>query len=75
MVKKSDKVKLSPLVILAFVVLIIYCLCILSPIFWGLLTSVKHIDDFRNNVLGFPRKEFGFAFENYSFVLERFHTA
>lgn len=74
MVKKSDKVKLSPLVILAFVVLIIYCLCILSPIFWGLLTSVKHIDDFRNNVLGFPRKEFGFAFENYSFVLERFHA-
>ena len=74
MVKKSNKTTLSALTIVALVVLILYCLCILSPIFWGVLTSVKHIDDFRNNVLGFPRREFGFAFENYSFVLDRFHA-
>lgn len=72
MVKNKKKIKINTLAIVTLVILIIYCICILSPIFWGFLTSVKNIDDFRHNVLGFPKKQFGFAFENYTFVLSKF---
>ena len=74
MVKRRQRRSLNPVAIIALVILIFYCFCILSPILWGLMTSVKNIDDFRNNVLGLPQKEFGFAFENYPYVLQRFHA-
>lgn len=69
---RTKKRQINPLMIVSLCILIIYCVCLLYPIFWGMLTSVKDINDFRNNVLGFPKKEFGFAFENYPFVLQRF---
>ena len=72
MIKTKERKGLNVLAITAMVILIVYCICILSPILWGLLTSVKSVDDFRNNVLGLPSKEYGFAFENYSYVLQRF---
>ena len=62
----------KPLIIATCIILILYCALLLTPIFWGLMTSLKSVDDFRNNVLGFPQKEFGIAFENYPYVLKRF---
>ena len=43
------------LMILIVVLLIVYAICILAPFFWGVLTSFKTKDDFRNNFgFGFP---------------------
>ena len=74
MVRRENKKQINPVAIVSLVILIIYCICILFPILWGLMTSLKNIDDFRNNVMGLPQKEFGIAFENYPFVLERFEA-
>lgn len=74
MEKTKNKVRFNLVAIIGFAILAVYCLLLLSPIFWGILTSLKNIDDFRNNVLGFPSKEFGFAFDNYPYVLRLFEA-
>ena len=51
MVKKSKKVAITPISIIALIILVVYCVCILTPILWGVLTSVKDIDDFRKRQL------------------------
>lgn len=73
-IKSKKKTNVNYLMIGALAILIIYCACILSPIIWGLMTSVKNIDDFRNNILGLPSFEYGWAFDNYPYVLNLFHA-
>lgn len=70
----KKKIDVNFLFIGALVLLVIYCISILSPIAWGLMTSVKNIDDFRNNILGLPSFEFGWAFDNYPYVLNLFEA-
>ena len=74
MVTTKKKINVNVLAIVSLVVLIFYCICMLFPIFWGMMTSVKNIDDFRNNVLGFASIEYGWAFDNYPYVLSVFQA-
>lgn len=74
MVQTKKKIQINSLAIASIIILIVYCACILIPIIWGMMTSVKNIDDFRNNVLGLPSFEFGWAFDNYPYVLNLFHA-
>lgn len=74
MFKTENKKQINLVAIFAFAILLIYCICILFPILWGFMTSLKDIDDFRNNVMGLPQKEYGIAFSNYPYVLKLFHA-
>lgn len=49
--------------------LFLYALSMIYGIFWGFITSVKSIDEFRRNVIGFPR---AWTFENYVLVFDNF---
>ncbi len=52
-----------------FILLLLYTLVTLFPLFWGVLTSLKSPEEFRLNIIGFPEHwEFG----NYSYVLSSF---
>lgn len=59
--------KISILNILLFVVLVIYTISMIYPMFWALITSVKEQYDFLDNVLGLPTKvmiqNFGTVFQ------------
>ena len=46
------------LMILIVAVLVIYAISILAPFIWGVITSFKTKDDFRNNF------NFGFSYES-----------
>lgn len=52
--KERRKNKISVLAIILFVLLAAYVLSILFPLLWGLMTSVKHYNDFRLDPVGFP---------------------
>jgi len=48
-------------VVVTFVLLVLYCICIITPLLWSLNTSFKSFAEFsKGNVLGLP-KEFTFA--------------
>lgn len=70
-VKKPLRLKkFSSLLLIIFIVLVVYSLSLLYPIFWGIVQSVKKVDEFRLNILGFPKM--GFTFENFTLVIEKF---
>ena len=56
---KKNKVKLSPIDItfktFIMVILIVYTISILFVVFWGLLNSLKAMDDFYSQTLSFPK--------------------
>ncbi len=52
--KKIDKKKVSVLAIILFVILAVYVVSMLFPLIWGLLTSIKHYNNFRTDPVGFP---------------------
>lgn len=54
MKKTQSKKRLNPLVIIFFVVLFVYASSLILMLFWGLMTSVKHFQDFNTNKVGFP---------------------
>lgn len=62
----------SPLMIVLFILLTIYSLFIIYLLVWGIITSLKTVDDFRNNILGFPKQ--GLAFSNFSYVFKNFYV-
>lgn len=69
MVKNKNKIKTSSVVftVISIAVLSIYCLILLTFLFWGLLTSVKAKFDYTFNPSGFfPSSKFGWHFENYA---------
>lgn len=63
------KRKISILNVVLFVVLAIYTLSMLYPMFWAIITSVKEQYDFLDNVLGLPSKV---MIENLGTVFEYF---
>lgn len=63
--------KLSVLNILLFVVLVIYTISMVYPMFWALITSVKEQYDFLDNVLGLPAKV---MIENFGTVIQHFEV-
>ncbi len=68
--KNKRKEKISILNIVLFVILAVYSVFLLYPMFWGVITSVKEQYDFLDNVLGMPSKvmiqNFGTIFEYFS---------
>lgn len=62
----------SPLYIVLFILLLIYAIFIIYLLLWGILTSVKTPDDFRINVVGFPKGKW--AFSNFSYVISKFYV-
>ncbi len=67
--------KTNPVYVVLFTILTVYTLVMFLVLFWAVITSLKHQIDFRTNVLGLPREEFGgIAFENFSIVFSKFQT-
>ena len=46
MIAKQRKEGLSPIAIITLVVLVLYTVSLLFPVFWTIMTSFKHIDDY-----------------------------
>ena len=71
----GKKIRISPLLILLFVVLALYVFTLVGLLFWGLMTSFKDgYNDitFYDNTYGWPRK---FVFVNYTDVFVNFTMA
>ena len=66
--------KMSPLMIILFVVLVIYVISLFVPFVWGFFTSFKGKYELRNNVFGLPEKwmvsNYVEAFKAYSKKVE-----
>ncbi len=68
--KKSVADKFGKGVEIALLVFIIlYCITLLVPLIWMLLSSFKEYDDYLLNVFGLPE---AWAFENYAEVFDKF---
>ncbi len=67
MKRKKLKNRLSPITIIMLVVLILYCVFLLSMLLWTVLTSLKKPLGFNNNVIGFPKPWY---FKNIPYILE-----
>jgi ABC-type glycerol-3-phosphate transport system permease component len=61
----------SPLYVVLFIVLFLYAFLMIYLIGWGVLTSLKSQEDFRTNVLGWPRS---FEWGNFQNVLKNFYV-
>ena len=71
-VKKTKKhIKFTPIGIILFVFLVLYCISLFLPMAWGVFTSLKSFDDFMTNPLFFPKKLY---FKNYLTILEEFYV-
>lgn len=76
--KKDKSISNKILIAVIGVVLLLYTLTILTPIVWGLITSLKSNTDFllAENVLGFPDKKLSeqalFELSNYTYILADF---
>jgi len=67
--KRSKKAKAPRFFLgLVFVMLTLYAVSLLLPFVWGLMASLKSIDEFRLNILGIPKE---WAFSNYPFVFSQ----
>lgn len=67
MKRKKLKNRLSPITIIMLVVLILYCVFLLSMLLWTVLTSLKKPLGFNNNVIGLPKPWY---FKNIPYILE-----
>ena len=67
MKRKKLKNRLSPITIIMLVVLILYCVLLLSMLLWTVLTSLKKPLGFNNNVIGLPKPWY---FKNIPYILE-----
>lgn len=65
------KKKISVLNIILFVLLAVYSISLLYPMFWAVITSVKEQYDFLDNVLGMPAKV---MLQNFATVFEYFEA-
>ena len=64
---KQHKISLLNIIISA--ILLVYSISVLLPLLWGLLASIKSVDEFRLNILGIPQD---WAFGNFPFVIKYF---
>lgn len=55
--------------IIGFSIFALFTVCLIVPIIWTLFTTLKDVNDFRDNLFGLPSE---WHFENYPFVLSRF---
>ncbi|MBR2375358.1 MAG: carbohydrate ABC transporter permease [Clostridia bacterium] len=66
---KQKKGKLSVFTCILCGILILYCIMLLVPWAWGLMSSFKSKWDLRSNMFGLPKE---WMFSNYTVVLNRF---
>lgn len=70
---KTIKSKLNLFNIAIFIVLVLYCLTMISVLMWGLFTSLKTVDDFYSNKVFLPSgAPWEWAWSNYSYVFKNF---
>jgi multiple sugar transport system permease protein len=58
----------SPFVIVMFLFLAFECFTFIYALFWGLLTSLKSLNNFSEDMFGFPRN---LLFSNYGVIFQR----
>ena len=69
-VKRSFKTT-SPLYIVLFILLFLYTAFMLYLMFWGIITSLKDIGEFNDNVLGLPQQP---TFNNFIRIWQNFYV-
>ena len=77
-VKKNNKIsrRMDAFQIILYVIVAVYCLSMVYVLLFGLINSLKDATDFEwLNPFGFPHKEFGWKFDNYSKVLKEFKVS
>lgn len=77
-VKKNNRIsrRMDAFQIILYVIVAVYCLSMIYVLLFGLINSLKDATDFEwLNPFGFPHKEFGWKFDNYSKVLKEFKVS
>ena len=77
-VKKNNRIsrRMDAFQIILYVIVAVYCLSMVYVLLFGLINSLKDATDFEwLNTFGFPHKEFGWRFDNYSKVLKEFKVS
>lgn len=77
-VKKNNRIsrRMDAFQIILYVIVAVYCLSMVYVLLFGLMNSLKDATDFEwLNPFGFPHKEFGWKFDNYSKVLKEFKVS
>ena len=77
-VKKNNRIsrRMDAFQIILYVIVAVYCLSMVYVLLFGLINSLKNATDFEwLNPFGFPHKEFGWKFDNYSKVLKEFKVS
>lgn len=77
-VKKNNRIsrRMDAFQIILYVIVAVYCLSMVYVLLFGLINSLKDATDFEwLNPFGFPHKEFGWRFDNYSKVLKEFKVS
>ena len=77
-VKKNNRIsrRMDAFQIILYVIVAVYCLSMVYVLLFGLINSLKDATDFEwLNPFGFPHKDFGWKFDNYSKVLKEFKVS
>ena len=77
-VKKNNRIsrRMDAFQIILYVIVAVYCLSMVYVLLFGLTNSLKDATDFEwLNPFGFPHKEFGWKFDNYSKVFKEFKVS
>lgn len=77
-VKKNNRIsrRMDAFQTILYVIVAVYCLSMVYVLLFGLINSLKDATDFEwLNPFGFPHKEFGWKFDNYSKVLKEFKVS
>lgn len=77
-VKKNNRIsrRMDAFQIILYVIVAVYCLSMVYVLLFGLINSLKDATDLEwLNPFGFPHKEFGWKFDNYSKVLKEFKVS
>lgn len=77
-VKKNNRIsrRMDAFQMILYVIVAVYCLSMVYVLLFGLINSLKDATDFEwLNPFGFPHKEFGWKFDNYSKVLKEFKVS
>ena len=67
--KKKSKSKVNAFFLVTGIIIGIYCISLIIPLLWGLMSSFKGKLEFRTNMFGFPKK---WLLSNYTTVVKAF---
>ena len=75
-IKSKKKIKntfktTSPLYIVLFILLLLYTAFLIYLMFWGIITSLKTIGEFNDNVMGLPNQ---LTFNNFTTIFNNFYV-